>query len=198
MPRITWRKTYNAKTGQLLRVDRDVHNTHSSALRGRKNIGCKVSEHPIHIKTVYGVDVKFDRMLIEYCCSPSSKLGQITTSSRGCEVVRLTEEHDMTTDEGLNYALQAVRRAPPGALMLWASLPCTGGSTFQYINQIKNLKRRNVDGLSKWVDHWTLFKQLWRNFTVLASAVHEAGGIVAVEWPRMCMYWELTEVQAMP
>ena len=182
---VIWRKTFDVKSGKLLFVNWD----NQAAKRFQR-----VSEHDTHLKTIYGLERHYDRMLIEYCCGPDSLLGQSTHSSSGCEVVRLTERIDMTTESGLRFALDAVRPAPRGRILLWSSIPCTGGSTWQYINQIRNLKNRNANRISNWVDHWTLYKRLWANFLVLADAVRKAGGIIAIEWPKDCMYWDLDEV----
>ena len=38
-----------------------------------------------------------DRVLIEFCCGPESELGKHTKVSKGCDVIRLTEENDVTT-----------------------------------------------------------------------------------------------------
>eukprot|EP00975_Prorocentrum_lima_P055437 11626424-Prorocentrum_lima.AAC.1 len=43
-----------------------------------------------------------NRIIIEYGCSTSSLLGKL--APKGCGVIRLTEETDMTTREGLEYA----------------------------------------------------------------------------------------------
>ena len=66
------------------------------------------------------------RRLVELCGGNNSKLGQPTNSSRGCEVVRLTETDDVTTTAGLQTALCSVTD-PTGGLLLLASIPCTGG-----------------------------------------------------------------------
>ena len=49
-------------------------------------------------------------------------------------VVRLTQDIDMTTPSGLQYALNFVSEFD-GPIALWASLPCTGGSPWQYVSE---------------------------------------------------------------
>ena len=67
------------------------------------------------------------RVLIEFCCGPDSLLGQSTAASKGCEVVRLTEKEDVTTEVGLKVALRAANKKN---VLLWSSIPCTGGCSY--------------------------------------------------------------------
>ena len=81
-----------------------------------------------------------DRVIAEYCAGKDSKIGKLAPAD--CKVIRLTEEDDLTTEAGLEKALQAVRL--PNCL-LWISMPCTGGhrgrkSTKRYIVQDINLE----------------------------------------------------------
>ena len=57
-----------------------------------------------------------------------------------CEHIRLTVKEDVTTPEGRNLAIRAVRA---NNTLLWPSMPCTGGSPWQEINKLKpgGLKR---------------------------------------------------------
>jgi hypothetical protein len=66
-----------------------------------------------------------DRVLVEFCCNHDSVLGRATKASKGCVVVRLTVDDDVTTPEGLNTAKKAVNGK---RRLLWASMPCTGGA----------------------------------------------------------------------
>ena len=78
----------------------------------------------------------YDRMLIELCTNEDSKMGEPTVASQGCFVVRVTIQHDLTTLQGLQFALDAVlawcrhrRKLKLGIdIMLWISIPCTDGS----------------------------------------------------------------------
>ena len=54
------------------------------------------------------------RRLVEFCCTPDSVLGCNVPGSEGCEVIRLTEEDDVTTVAGLRKAMKAVQK--PGTL----------------------------------------------------------------------------------
>jgi len=65
-----------------------------------------------------------------------------------CLVVRLTQDIDMTTPSGLQYGLNIVREFD-GPIALWASIPCTGGSPWQYVNEKQYYNNRNIKSLKK-------------------------------------------------
>ncbi len=79
------------------------------------------------------------RLVVEYCCSPTSRLGECDALKKpwtsNCVVLRLTEELDMTTSKGLRLAEQSLRSWQNGNILLWAAIPCTGGSTWQRVNE---------------------------------------------------------------
>ena len=127
-------------------------------------------------------------LLIEYCCSPGSVLGQ--TAPCNALVVRCTESADYTRPELAQPVLaliaEAVRLHVPVAL--WASIPCTGGSQLQNAN----IARYGVT--EKLKSHWKTFRKLWKVFRQLADAVLAAQGLVAIEWPVRCKYWHDSQV----
>eukprot|EP00975_Prorocentrum_lima_P013427 2849334-Prorocentrum_lima.AAC.1 len=47
----------------------------------------------------------YSRLILEYCCSDDSKIGQRPLPSGGRKAVRLTETHDMTTKTGIDNAI---------------------------------------------------------------------------------------------
>eukprot|EP00975_Prorocentrum_lima_P049861 10433069-Prorocentrum_lima.AAC.1 len=49
----------------------------------------------------------------------------------------------MTTIDGMKYAIKVIKKAPPDRILFWASIPCTGGSTWQYVN-MANYRRRTT------------------------------------------------------
>jgi len=106
-------------------------------------------------------DPGYDRCLVEFCCGPDSLLGRPTRASAGCRVIRVTEREDVTTPAGRTFVLNSLREAArhlrgvsthaPGGLrtdgisgasaragtvplLLFAAIPCTGGSAWQHIN----------------------------------------------------------------
>ena len=120
------------------------------------------------------------RCIVEVCCSSNSLIGKLADSC--CEVIRITEEDDFTTDKGRAKALTAVRKYGVDTLV-WISIPCTGGSPWQ------NLNKKRKSGLVRLRQHHKLFKQLWLSAVEVAHEVRNVGGRVAIEWPRNCAYW---------
>jgi hypothetical protein len=79
------------------------------------------------------------RTIVEFCCEPDSLMGQPTEASCGCLIVRLTEGDDMTSQSGMAKAMAALRSAG-SSVMLWGSLPCTGGCTWQRVNASREFR----------------------------------------------------------
>ena len=83
------------------------------------------------------------RILIEVCCGPNSKLGD--TSRRhakgpGCIVIRITEQDDITSPKTRKRVIDQVndvlrKHGPSVKILVWASIPCTGGSPWQRVNK---------------------------------------------------------------
>jgi hypothetical protein len=125
------------------------------------------------------------RRIVEFCCGEDSLIGKENPSSEGCEVVRLTVAVDVTTPKGLATALAAVSK--PNTL-LWASMPCTGGSPWQRLNK----SRPGVQ--AKLEEHWRVARLIWASFEKVARRTVLHGGEVAIEWPNGCEYWKWPEV----
>ena len=129
------------------------------------------------------------RIIIEFCCGPESKLGQATVWSKGCKVIRVTESMDATKWETIEHILEIIWHACTPVL-LFASMPCTGGSMWQHLN----VKKHGPRILMK---HRVLFNKLWAHFDILCEATYRRGGHIAIEWPRGCSYWKLPKVRAL-
>ena len=113
--------------------------------------------------------------IVEFCASLDSKMGQKRYERHGCVVTRLTLDHDMTTPKGLAFAEKAVRENP-GSL-LWGSLPCTAGCTWNFINEQRPGGRRRVKR------HRALFRKLLKHFMKVARLNLSLNGEIAFEWP---------------
>ena len=134
-----------------------------------------------------------NRRLLEFCCSEDSILGNMKYVQIGCHIVRLTEKHDLTTDEGMRVAINAVENTPDGMyLHLWGSLPCTGGSTWQRINRTKG-----PETVEKIEEHVKKVRELLPNFCRVAEAVLRKRGDVSFEWPSSCTLWNEPQVVEM-
>jgi hypothetical protein len=110
------------------------------------------------------------RCLIEYCCGEDSLLGGPGAFRDGCMMHRLTIKHDMTTRAGYDHAVNLVRQAGC-PILLWVSIPCTGGSPWQKVNlkTVPNMK-------AKLEEHRRVFLALWENMMPLARKVIRRGG----------------------
>ena len=78
---------------------------------------------------------KVRRTLLEFCCSPTSLLCDPKFTDGHTRQVRLTEEQDMTTESGIEYALQFLRRPDAGCVTLFGALPCTWGTPWQRMQE---------------------------------------------------------------
>ncbi len=127
------------------------------------------------------------RRLVEFCTNSDSRLGNVTPPN--CDVVRLTIDDDLTTSRGLKTALAAVSD-PAAQVLLFAAIPCTGGSQWQHLNWGRGQATQD-----KIIGHRVIFEKLWRNFVKVAAACTANGGHIAIEWPRSCSYWSHKSVQ---
>ena len=93
---------------------------------------------------------------------------------------------DVTTNAGLKRAVDGVSK--PGCL-LWASMPCIGGSPWQRIN------RHKPGGLEKLNAHIKDWYKIRTAFKVVARECIKHNGHIAVEWPPGCDYWRYHIVQ---
>jgi hypothetical protein len=121
------------------------------------------------------------RTCIELCCSANSKIGANTLLSAGCKKIRFTERHDLTTDFGVNLAIETVKiaqRSNKGKVMLWIAIPCTGGCPWHRLN------KRFPSAVLKIAKSKTLFEKLWENcMKVVKFALNAGGAMIAIEWP---------------
>eukprot|EP00959_Pyramimonas_sp_CCMP1952_P106859 2233897-Pyramimonas_sp.AAC.1 len=85
-----------------------------------------------------------ERFLLTYCCGPRRKIGHpknFVDNSR--KVIRCTETEGMRTDEGRRLALNDITTFKGKHITLWGSMPCTGGSPWQYVNETPYLRTGN-------------------------------------------------------
>ena len=136
------------------------------------------------------------RMLIEFCCSKNSAMGNNNRESQGCRVVRVHEQLDARTDKcrkQVTSEVEAFRMEHPNApILVYAALPCTGGSSWQFVNQAVG----NCEAIKKKRQQFrTLFKALKR---LLKSLSSDGGHVfLTFELPRTCLYWKWSEVQSL-
>ena len=134
--------------------------------------------------------------LIEYCCDYESNLCNDKFSDhdgRKVALVRLTMREDMTAQTGLDYAISAVNKFKGKCdIFVWASLPCTGGTHFQKVNQYLYANH--------WVnmaEHDRKFKAFHSNLMKLLAALPPQNVYFAFEWPEPNDWWDREEIKSM-
>ena len=128
---------------------------------------------------------KFRRIIIEFCCSPQSLLGIHADSD--CCVIRITKDIDANQ---LQTVAECSRVCKRPNVMLFGSIPCTGGSTWSYINT------KTPSGAKKVRQHVLKMIPLFRTFSRLAEICASHGNVFAMEWPAYCTYWKRQDVKS--
>ena len=127
------------------------------------------------------------RMLIEFCCSDDSKLSTQRKSNEDCHCIRVTEEDDGTTKscrQRLASQVQDFRNDfSDGTLILYASLPCVGGSPWGNVNGL------TVDGQERIKEQQKQFTKFFKSFVKLVDEVYDERTLIAFELSKNCKYW---------
>ena len=104
----------------------------TKALQRSEQIYLRSLGFELNIKPdVHKTDSAIRRRIVEFCCGQESRIGKLAPPD--CEVIRLTIDDDLTTREGLEKAIAAVSVDGLPTLLM-GSLPCVGGSPYQYMN----------------------------------------------------------------
>jgi hypothetical protein len=69
-------------------------------------------------------------------------------------------------------------------ILLWGSVPRTGGTQW---TRIKAFKGKRTQELIQ--SRVRVFKKIWASFAHVAELVLSLNGTVAIDWPRACTYW---------
>ena len=111
-------------------------------------------------------DSCYDRIMIEYCCSENSKLGEENRKhAKGCKVIRVTKDDDATRGECITKTVKKVEefmKSNPKEktdLMIYISLPCTGGCPWNNVN------KESPNGRERIKEHQKLFKRLFKGYS---------------------------------
>ena len=92
-------------------------------------------------------------------------------------------------DRSVDKVRHVLKESREGSVLLWSSIPCTGGSQWnvwnlaRYPNLLPHMQR-----------HWSLFTKLWASFVSLAEVALRGHQWIAIEWPRDCTYWSEPDV----
>ena len=128
------------------------------------------------------------RMLIEFCCSDDSKLSTPREVNENCRCVRVTEKEDGTRLSCRQRLASLVKDFnhdfKDGVLILYASLPCVGGSPWGNVNGL------TVEGQERIQEQQSLFNKLFKSFAKLVDEVGDDKTLIAFELSRNCKYWK--------
>ena len=92
---------------------------------------------------------KVDRVILELCTGHNSRIGRSHSWSEGCLVVRITVDDDLTSKSGIDKAISIIAQYSGLPILLWVSIPCTGGSPWQRINRKRGGKHNSRDETSR-------------------------------------------------
>ena len=78
--------------------------------------------------------------------------------------------------------------------MLWISMPCTGGSSWQWVNRYIARSRKRPEMMTKLESHRALKNKLMQSLKTLLKETICCKPIIAIEWPLRCTYWRDDDV----
>ena len=130
-----------------------------------------------------------NRLLVEICCSPLSKLSDVSREAAvGCRVIQFTEKHSLLDEDYQLYVASIVNDFPVSKdVLLWLSLPCTGGTSWSHVNL------KIPSAAKKVMKHVKTMKRLWKAFERFIQRLTRDFE-VAIEWPQNCRYWRFPRV----
>ena len=168
-------------TGQIPRI-RDLG--HSAAASGK----CTGS----------GTGDTYIITFIEFCCSRDSKASDSRYARPGVRFLRITEEEDPTTPEGIKQLLSVINDPKSGHVVVLSSIPCTLGCTWQIVNRSRkcmNDKATYKKYLKLQAKHKDRFNRLMTALELLADALIKVGGDLIHEWGAKNTLWNNPRVK---
>ena len=137
-----------------------------------------------------GAGLNPSRLIVEVCCSPHSKLSDCSRpASKGCVVYQFTEESSLLSEENRAELARKVNQFPRSKKVLfWMSLPCTGGTTWSYVNM------KHPTAKLKVLKEVRKFWKLWEATCKFIDLIDREFDI-AMEWPTGCRYWKSKKVR---
>ena len=77
------------------------------------------------------------------------KLVILNFADNNLRVIRYTEVDDMRTDAGKQKALSDLKAFKGKHVSLWSSIPCTGSSPWQYVNEAMFYRKADARSLRR-------------------------------------------------
>jgi hypothetical protein len=128
--------------------------------------------------------------MIEYCAFLDSLLSDRKYHLGLCRTVCINDEIDGRSHKSADLCSN-INRQDRNKVVLWGSLPCTGGCPWNHINAL------NPGGIEKIEGHIEVMLQLLHRFLPIARTVKRNGGVIVFEWPLHCTYWKRTDISNM-
>ena len=105
-------------------------------------------------------------------------------------MIRITQDDDILSHATRKRVVDEVKHirsiGNKGSIpvLLWASIPCTGGTAWSHINMNHDTAKEKVKR------HRSIYKRIWSAFVDLVNSMEFAKPLIAIEWPRSCTYWD--------
>jgi len=190
---------YNKRwpAGTLKPQSKDSNTSVDSRVRNRHRRKAESSFQITHAQ--FRVSALTKRCIIEICTSSDSSIGKIASEDfPECLVIRITKQHCFHSREGCwavkQLLQQAYERYGRENILLWFSLPCTGGCSFQSINLRRAIRKRDHRAIRRFHLLQHQFQLLMTStISLLEFAVILGAGAfpnIAHEWPKSCRYWK--------
>ena len=129
---------------------------------------------------------------IEFCCSSKSKASDERYRRPGTRFIRITEDDDPSTEDGLRQLLSYIEDPNSGHVVVLSSIPCTLGCTFHYINRNRKCMDNPVT-YAKYLElqaqHQERFDKLVTVLEHVVEALLKVGGDLIHEWGAYNMLW---------
>ncbi len=137
-----------------------------------------------------GAGPKPSRLIVEVCCSPTSKLSYCTRPmSEGCVVYHVTEKYNLFSEDNREEMARKVNQfAKSKRVLFWLSLPCTGGTPWSYVSM------KHPTAKIKVMKEIRKFWRLWEAMCSFICLIDREFDI-AMEWPTVCRYWKSKKVK---
>lgn len=133
-----------------------------------------------------GASPKPNRLIVEVCRHPKSKLGQPREESEGCHILQVTERSDLLDASVCREIANQVNEFD-GYVLIWVSIPCAGGTSWSFVNM------KHPTAALKVKHHVKVFHRLWDAFLKFMTLIKKRS-FIAMEWPRNCRYWKAKKV----
>lgn len=128
-------------------------------------------------------------LLIEYCCTSDSILGQVSQEF-DTQIVRVTEQVDATSPATVNKLLALIRKR--SKIALHASVPCTAVSKWVALNAATRTSETQLQ-YDKLLCKTEI---IISNLSDIADEVVRIGGHISFEWPAFCPGWKLQSAKS--